>query len=63
MNEFMYQICKVGFKKVGYKKSKKTKSPPLKKKTRKSPAPSSASKQQGESNVATIVNGTTETVA
>ncbi len=30
--EFIYQGCKVGFKKVGYKKSKKTKSAPQKKK-------------------------------
>ncbi len=61
--ELLYQGCKVGFKKVGYKKSKKTESPPPKKKTRKSPAPSSASKQQGESNVVTDVNGTTESLA
>jgi hypothetical protein len=53
----------VGFKKVGYKKSKKTKSSPPKKKTRKSPAPSSAYKQHGESNVVPVVNGTTESLA
>jgi hypothetical protein len=78
MYEFLYQGCKVGFKKVGYKKSKKTKSappkkkkkkskkmrsPPPKKNSSKSPVPSSTSKQQGESNVATIVNGTMETLA
>jgi hypothetical protein len=75
--EFRYQGCKVGFKKVGYKKSKKTKSappkkkekskkmrsPPPKKNSSKSPVPSSTSKQQEESNVATIVNGTMETFA
>jgi hypothetical protein len=32
MYEFIYQGCKVGFKKVRYKKSKKTKSAPPKKK-------------------------------
>ncbi len=77
MYEFIYQGCKVGFKKVGYKKSKKTKSappkkkkkskntrsPPPKKNSSKSPMPSSTSKQQGELNVATIVNGTMETLA
>ncbi len=78
MYEFIHQGCKVGLKKVGYKKSKKTKSappkkkkkkskktrsPPPKKNSSKSHVPSSTSKQQGESNVATIVNGTMETLA
>ncbi len=76
MYEFIYQGRKVGFKKVGYtkskktksappkkkKKSKKTRSPPPKKNSLKSPVPSSTSKQQGELNVATIVNGTMETL-
>ncbi len=77
MYDFIYQGHKVGFKKVGYKKSKKTKSappkkkkkskktrsPPPKKNSLKCPVPSSTSKQQGESNVATIVNGNMETLA
>ncbi len=78
MYEFIYQGHKVGFKKVGYKKSKKTKSAPPKMKKKKSkktmsplpkknslksPVPSSTSKQQGGLNVATIVNGTMETLA
>ncbi len=77
MYEFIHQGRKVGFKKVGYKKSKKTKSVPPKKKKKskktrspppkknplKSPVPSSISKQQGELNVATNVNGTMETLA
>jgi hypothetical protein len=75
--EFIYQGRNVGFKKVGYKKSKKmksappkkkkkskkTRSPPPKKNSSKSPLPSSTSKQQGELNVAIIVNGTMETLA
>ncbi len=61
MYEFIYQGRKVGFKKSGYKKSKKTKSappkktkksnktrsPPPKKNSSKSSVPSSTSEQRG----------------
>ncbi len=60
---FTYEFIYHGRRKVGYKKSKKTKSPPPKKKTRKSPVPSSVSKEQRKSNVVTVVNGTPKCLA